>query len=70
MMEFNDDGESDRLDYLYDVHQDFFDYLDFCMKIPELTDDWQNYLEEPDEIFLEQSNRNAQELLDDILGAE
>lgn len=61
----------DMLDRLYTAHQDFFDWLDFVMEtLPELPEDWQDQLVEPDDEFLAQSDRNANDLLLDILGVE
>jgi hypothetical protein len=61
-----DDFNSDRLDYLYDIHMDFFEWLDEQMA-QEFPDDW-DLLDEPYDEELAMMDACAEELLLDFLG--
>jgi hypothetical protein len=65
--DFNDDGMTDRLDYLADRHADFFEWLELLFEAPDVPPDWQEFVSEPSPSELEQMNRTADELVRDIM---
>lgn len=65
--DFNDDGQSDRLDYLADKHADFFEWLELLWDAPDDLPDWELYTQEPSPEDVDQMNRAADELMRQIM---
>lgn len=66
-MEFDmDDFNSDWLDYLSDVHEDLFSWIDLELSEVWIPEDWHLDLCEPSDEELEQMNQAAEEFLWDM----
>lgn len=67
--EFNDDEMTDRLDYLYDRHADFFEWLEDLFNMPEniLPEHWEDFVTEPSDEELSAMNAYANLLVQDIM---
>jgi hypothetical protein len=64
--DLNDDGMSDRLDYLADRHQDFFEWLDILWTIPDEIPDWELFLTEPSDEELRHMEEQAELMLSEL----
>lgn len=65
-MDFNDDEMADRLDYLSDMHEDLFSWINEQMIESWEDEDWHLDLLEPDVDEMEIINRNAEDFLQDM----
>lgn len=67
--DFNDDEMTDRLDYLSDRHADFFEWLEVLWNMPEDSrpEHWEDFVTEPSPEEIEQMNRAANLLVQDIM---
>jgi len=68
-MDYNDEMNSDHLDYLADVHNDFFDWLNVLWNMPEdgMPERWEDFVDEPSVEELREMDRLAEELLKEII---
>lgn len=65
-MDTNDDEMTDRLDFLADMHEDLFSWIDEQMIESWEDEDWHLDLLEPSDEELEMMNRAAEEFLRDM----